>query len=87
MSRAWVTVKLEVDGGNCSFPEPMVLADKLRAVLLDAEIDWPDYPIDSQGVIDTVAVEVGEVDQEPRDAGRDPYGRPDPRTHPEYWTE
>jgi hypothetical protein len=24
---------------------------------------------------------------EPRGAGRDPYGRPSPRTHPEYWTE
>ena len=24
---------------------------------------------------------------EPPGAGRDPYGRPDPRTHPEFWTE
>ena len=24
---------------------------------------------------------------EPRGAGADPFGRPDPRTHPEYWTE
>ena len=24
---------------------------------------------------------------EPRGAGADPAGRPDPRTHPEYWTE
>jgi hypothetical protein len=23
----------------------------------------------------------------PRGAGADPAGRPDPRTHPEYWTE
>jgi hypothetical protein len=25
--------------------------------------------------------------EEPRGAGDDPYGRPDPKTHPEYWTE
>jgi hypothetical protein len=24
---------------------------------------------------------------EPRGAGADPAGRPDPRTHPEYWRE
>lgn len=24
---------------------------------------------------------------EPPRAGQDPYGRPDPLTHPEYWTE
>lgn len=24
---------------------------------------------------------------EPPRAGSDPFGRPDPRTHPEYWTE
>ncbi len=24
---------------------------------------------------------------EPLGAGADPYGRPDPQTHPEYWTE
>jgi hypothetical protein len=24
---------------------------------------------------------------EPPGAGRDPYGRPDPSKHPEYWTE
>jgi hypothetical protein len=24
---------------------------------------------------------------EPLGAGTDPYGRPDPRTHPEAWTE
>lgn len=24
---------------------------------------------------------------EPPGAGADPFGRPDPRTHPEYWTE
>lgn len=24
---------------------------------------------------------------EPRGAGADPAGRPDPRTHPEFWTE
>jgi hypothetical protein len=27
------------------------------------------------------------VYDEPPGAGADPYGRPDPRTHPEYWTE
>jgi hypothetical protein len=26
-------------------------------------------------------------DDEPAGAGADPFGRPDPRTHPEYWTE
>jgi hypothetical protein len=26
-------------------------------------------------------------DDEPPGAGADPYGRPDPLTHPEYWTE
>jgi hypothetical protein len=24
---------------------------------------------------------------DPPGAGRDPWGRPDPHTHPEYWTE
>lgn len=24
---------------------------------------------------------------EPPGAGKDPYGRPDPQTHPEYWCE
>lgn len=24
---------------------------------------------------------------EPPTAGQDPYGRPDPRTHPEFWME
>lgn len=24
---------------------------------------------------------------EPHGSGADPFGRPDPRTHPEYWTE
>lgn len=29
-----------------------------------------------------------EIDfDEPAGAGTDPYGRPDPRTHPEYWRE
>jgi hypothetical protein len=27
------------------------------------------------------------VSDEPPGAGADPFGRPDPRTHPEYWTE
>lgn len=26
-------------------------------------------------------------DDEPPGSGADPYGRPDPRTHPDYWTE
>lgn len=29
----------------------------------------------------------GETRDEPPGAGRDPYGRPSPRTHPEFWTE
>lgn len=28
-----------------------------------------------------------EDDGEPIGAGADPFGRPDPRTHPEFWTE
>lgn len=27
------------------------------------------------------------VSDEPPGAGADPFGRPDPRTHPEFWTE
>lgn len=27
------------------------------------------------------------LDDEPPGAGADPFGRPDPQTHPEFWTE
>ena len=28
-----------------------------------------------------------DVSDEPPGAGRDPAGRPDPKTHPEFWSE
>lgn len=39
----------------------------------------------SQEFLRSLGVKLEDV--EPPGAGRDPYGRPDPRTHPEYWTE
>lgn len=40
------------------------------------------------GVSDeTTRVPLAELQDEPPGAGADPFGRPDPQTHPEYWTE
>ncbi len=58
------------------------------------------YTIEADGdrfaVCDPAGERVGEAhdlaaawarDAEPWGAGRDPFGRPDPQTHPEFWCE
>lgn len=77
--------------GSCQHPTitDQQLADredKIAATWGDADhLKCPDcdeylYPYDDT---DNVTVYVGE----PFGAGADPFGRPSPRTHPEYWTE
>lgn len=78
--------------GTCAHPsvpdEALIEAPQLAAKFWDSNLgsilcgdcgEWL-YP---DGFDDEIVVYVGE----PRGAGDDPWGRPDPRTNPEAWTE
>lgn len=40
-----------------------------------------------EGPIGGIETRLDVTEDEPRGAGQDPYGRPSPTTHPEYWRE
>lgn len=58
------------------------------ALVSASEWDSPDHPTRLEVDDDDLSDELFYAKYgEPRGAGADPYGRPDPQTHPEYWTE
>ena len=55
---------------------------------LYVETGYPDGEVALQFTVGKGEGRTLEVtEDEPRGAGRDPYGRPDPGKHPEAWTE
>lgn len=67
-------------GGRVTFADPV----SGGLVLWDDEIAATEYTWSALGRLQP---DVNADEDEPSGAGADPYGRPDPHTHPEFWTE